>query len=297
MIELLRALAVFAEQSQVGHRPLADALGIPSPTPAEHADLFLFQLYPYASVHLGPEGQLGGIARDRVAGLMRAIGAAPSPEPDHVSTLLGVYAALLEAHDRSANIEGQREAPTPVERVRRALLVEHIVAWVPAYLQRVMDLGGPSHHRWATLLDDILRHEADRTSEVVGLLPVHLETAPHLPDPRRSPPHEFWDGLLAPVRTGLILTSSDLARAAADLGLVLRVGERRFVLRCLLEQDAPALLMWLASAAQNSSQKWESHWLAGTPTGDWWRERAGATHHLLVELAADSCRSRSEMAT
>src|SRR5262249_55202817 len=59
----------------------------------------------------------------------------------------------------------------------------------------------------------------------------------------------FVSGLLAPVRSGIVLTRADLARAARDLGLGLRMGERRFILETLLAQDAGPMLVWLAGAA------------------------------------------------
>ena len=77
-VEVLRGLAVLAEPPSPEHRRLAEALGLSeAPTPAHYADVFLFQLYPYASVHLGPEGMMGGEAGARVAGFWqkRMIGA------------------------------------------------------------------------------------------------------------------------------------------------------------------------------------------------------------------------------
>lgn len=178
----------------------------------------------------------------------------------------------------------------------QALLVEHLVPWVPAFVLRVADLGGPSQRAWAELLDQAMAHETARTPAAAALLPAHLAAAPPLPDPRQGPADEFYDGLLAPARTGVILTASDLARAAADLGLGRRVGERRFVLRSLLEQDASAVLAWVGAAAGRASAAWRTHWLDGTPTGGWWRDRSAATSRLLAELADDARIQRQEVA-
>ncbi len=286
MIELIRALAVVAEGAGAEQEAVAGALGIPAPTPAEHTDVFVFQLYPYASVHLGPEGQLGGVARDRVAGFLRALGQTPPAEPDHLVVLLGAYAALLD-RERAATDDAAQAAWT---RAREALLVEHLLSWAPAFVRRVADLGGPAHRAWAGLLDDVLASEAARTPAASTLLSAHLVHAPRLGDPRQGPAREFIDGLLAPGRTGVIVTASDLARLAEDLGLGRRVGERRFVLRALLDQDAAAVLAWLADACAAASTAWRTHWLAATPTGDWWRDRSAATAELLAELAED-CRA------
>jgi hypothetical protein len=50
--------------------------------------------------------------------------------------------------------------------------------------------------------------------------------------------------LFAPARSGIILVQADLARAARSLGLGLRIGERRFVLRALLSQAPEAVVEW-----------------------------------------------------
>ena len=73
-VELLRVLAVLAEPPSPEYARVAEAAGLgPAPTASEHGDVFLFQLYPYASVHVGAEGMMGGEARDRLAGFWRAL--------------------------------------------------------------------------------------------------------------------------------------------------------------------------------------------------------------------------------
>lgn len=284
MSELIRALGALAEPPQAQHGALAAAMGIPCPTAAEHADVFLFQLFPYASVQLGPEGKLGGVARDRVAGFFRALGQTPPTEPDHLAVLLGAYASLVERADEAHDDTGR----AAWARARQALLVEHILSWLPAFGRRVADIGGPAYRGWAGLLDELLAAEAARTPAAATQLPRHLAEAALLPDPRQGPVDDFLEGLLAPGRTGLILTASDLARAADDLGLGRRVAERRFVIRALLDQDPEGFLGWLGAAAAKASSDWDSHWLVRTPTGAWWRDRSATTSDLLAQLAADA---------
>ncbi|HYP52965.1 MAG TPA: hypothetical protein VEQ42_05460, partial [Pyrinomonadaceae bacterium] len=61
MSELFRALAALAEPPTDETARVAHALSLgPPPSADEYARLFVFQLYPYASVYLGPEGMLGG---------------------------------------------------------------------------------------------------------------------------------------------------------------------------------------------------------------------------------------------
>jgi len=96
-LELFRALAALAESPGPGQARIASTLGLPGTAdPPEHTELFALQLYPYASVYVGAEGMLGGEARDRVAGFWRALRRVPPHEPDHLTVLLALYAALAE---------------------------------------------------------------------------------------------------------------------------------------------------------------------------------------------------------
>lgn len=293
MIELARALAVLAEPPAPEHQTICDSLGIPTPARADYADIFLFQLFPYASVYLGPEGKLGGVAADRIAGFFRALGLTPPAQSDHLAVLLGAYATLCEReHDEQD--DARREA---WGRAREALLVEHLLSWVPPFVGKVADLGEPAYSAWAGLVDDLLRDETARSPRAVACMSAHLADAPVLPDPRDNPASDFVDGLLAPARCGLIVTATDLARAAEDLGLGRRVGERRFVIRSLLDQDAAGLLAWIGAAADITSAALDTDWYGATPAGAWWRGRCSATSDLLAALATEAVPDQAEPRT
>src|SRR5215207_7052333 len=122
-MELFRALAVLVEPpDRPGAARVAEALGLGElPEASAYTDLFVFQLYPYASVYAGVEGMLGGEARDRVAGFMAALGHDVPAEPDHLALLLGAYAGLAEAEQG----ESDERRRGRVRGARRALLWEH----------------------------------------------------------------------------------------------------------------------------------------------------------------------------
>jgi TorA maturation chaperone TorD len=274
--DLLRALAAMAGTPTPQLAPVADALGLPrQPTAAEHTDLFTFQLYPDASVHLGPEGKLGGTARDRIAGFFRALNITPPPEPDHLAVLVHAWADLTDL-DHGPDDNRARHA-------RTALLHEHLQPWLPRYLQRVTELAPAPYRTWARLLADVLAEEATRLPAPTSL-PAHLRDAPDLPDPRHPDTHDFLDALLAPVRSGLILTRADLARTAHDLHLGLRIGERAYMLRALLSQDHPATLHHLATEAQRQ----RDHLTEDHDPHGWWANRLQHTATLLTDLATDA---------
>ncbi|MCH2465369.1 MAG: molecular chaperone TorD family protein, partial [Gemmatimonadetes bacterium] len=184
-VDLIRTLAVFAEAPSSEHIHLWQGLGIEdSPSASEYADFFLFQLYPYASVHLGPEGMLGGEAQNRVAGFWRALGKNPPPEPDHLAALLGLYATLSEQVRPEQKVSNELSGFSEAEAVlitqgRDALLQEHIAPWVPAYLERVIEIASGPYRGWAVLLDKVLQVELVRVGHPERL-PLHLRESPPL---------------------------------------------------------------------------------------------------------------------
>jgi hypothetical protein len=270
--ELVRSLAAVIEAPGPHLAPVVDALGLSRlPSAAEHTDTFSFQLYPYASVHLGPEGQLGGVARDRVAGFLRALEVTPPAEPDHLVVLLGAYAQLI---DLDTSGDGGR-----AHHARTVLLHEHLWSWVPRWLDRVVELAPEPYREWAVLLDRTLTAELEEVGRPTAL-PAHLREAPPLPDPRDGDAGAFLAGVLAPVRSGLVLARADLSRAAAELDLGLRVGERAYALRALLAQDAGGVLRHLAGEARRQRDRLTQPDLIG----DAWRSRLERTADLLEEL-------------
>jgi hypothetical protein len=85
------------------------------------------------------------------------------------------------------------------------------------------------------------------------------------------------------VHSGTILTRCRLASGAAAAGVGYRIGERRYTLRAMLEQDPAATLDWLGQEAQ----RWEQ--LHATRVGDvsrWWAARAASTARFLRDSAA-----------
>lgn len=305
MSELIRALAAFAEVPGPEHARIAGALGLErAPTRAEHTELFLFQLYPYASVHLGPEGMLGGEGRDRVAGFWRALELVPPPEPDHLTALLGLYATLKEGGEGASSLEGRAGA----DAARRALLHEHVASWVFAWLGRVADMAPAPYRAWAEILEEVLLAEvredagsgeaapgAPARAGRPGRLPIHLREAPPLSDPRDGE-GDFLAELLAPVRSGMILTRADLVRAGRVLGLGVRVGERRYTLEGFFGQDPAAALGWLAAEAADRARRHGRLEKELGHTGTFWRERAERAAGLLEELAGTATTPTAETA-
>ena len=283
-MEVIRALATLAEPPHPAHAPIARALGLPElPRPADHTGIFIFQLYPFASFHVGADGMLGGEAADRVAGFWRALGREAPDEPDHLTALLGLYAELADAEAREPAGPGlvlRRES-------RKALLWEHLLSWLPAWLHAVSGVAPIFYRRWAELLRAALLSEAAELG-APDRLPLHLREAPPLEDPRVGGGEAFLSQLTAPVRTGMLLTRADLARCADDLGLGRRAGERRFVLKALLSSNPEAALGWLAEEALRWRTVHEGYRAEAETVARFWMSRADAAHRLLVELSREA---------
>lgn len=246
-MELFRALGVLAEPPGERHAELADVLGLAEAPSAEaYTECFLFQLYPYASVYLGREGMLGGDARARIGGFWSALGYTPPTEPDHVSALFGLYAALAEREQA----EQDRAVRLVLRNSRIALLWEHIASWMLPYLARLEALRVPPYDEWATIAREAVLGEL-RPESLPTALPRHLRDAA-TPDSDSSDgtADDEVIGLLAPVRSGIILVRADVARAARELDLGLRIGERAFVLRTLFSQAPEQTARWLEQEAE-----------------------------------------------
>lgn len=281
--ELLRAIGAVADSSAAA-RAVGPALGLGPVSDAEHTEVFVLNCLPYAGVYLGPDGALGGEGTDRVAGFWRAIGVTPPAEPDHLAALLGLYACLGEAAD------GTRRYVTAaaLRRSRAALLAEHLWPWLPCYLDAVADGPAAALAAWARLASHALACERSAAhspgkAPPPERLPLALRTAPgglnH--DARLK---DLVGALVTPVRSGMILTRHRLAVGAEQIGVGHRIGERRFALRAILEQDPPAALAWLAGEAR----RWElRHAARGTDAAcRWWAARAARTRQALSDCAA-----------
>ncbi|MGE5288202.1 MAG: molecular chaperone TorD family protein [Micromonosporaceae bacterium] len=282
--ELLRALGSVAASPPPYCHPVTDSLGLPAPTPAEHTGVFVLSAPPHAAIHLGEHGKLGGEGLDRVAGFWRAIGLRPPHDADHLGLLLMLYAELSGA-ETAARGEAARDR---LRNAREALLFEHLWSWAPGYLTAVARLGVPSIAAWARLTCSALAREARRATAAPAL-PLALRMAPAPVDPAPVGPagvrDQLLDALVTPVRSGVLLTREDLREAAAAVGVGYRLGERRYALRAMLDQDAGATLGWLGGHARRWAARHAAQQpVAGHDPRHWWAGRATHTSRTLLRL-------------
>jgi hypothetical protein len=280
MAELTRLLGSIADRPPP--RAVTDAAGLDPVDPEAHTWVFVLNCPPYASVYLGSEGMMGGEAADRAAGFWRALGLAPPAEADHLACLLGLLAALSEPAGpslRAATAEA-------VTRFRRSLIDEHLRPWLAVFLPAVSDLGVPALAQWAELLRHTLDWHAGRagggTAGAGERLPLALRAGP--PPARAGDLDELLDSVLAPARCGFVITRAALRAGAESAGAGPRVGERRFTLRSMLEQQPGPTLRWLAGEAARWAAR---HRRQDAQVSDWWAGRAEHSARLLCALASD----------
>ena len=192
-MELLRALGSLVEEPSPEHRSVARALGLPGPpSPAVHQRVVASQRWPYASVYLGPEGMMGGEARDRIVGFRRALGiergpvraaggehprpgvdaqrvrgvergpdrpatasgaTRDSPEADHLAALLDLLAALDDWREAGGSGAGRTAAHGALlSRAKATLVWEHLTPWLRPYLASFEECGVPFYGAWTALL-------------------------------------------------------------------------------------------------------------------------------------------------
>jgi hypothetical protein len=198
---------VLCEQPGPAGTAIASILGIQPPDAVDHTELFVHQLPPYASIYLSSQGKIGGEARDRIAGLWRALRMTPPLEPDHLAALLGLWATMID----TASKERDPARRLLSDHTRVAVVWEHVACWVVPYLARVTEVGNEPFPAWAVLLQTVIDHTLEHAG--AEALPGHLAVEERPLDG----PEDVVSYLLTPVRSGVILTKSDLYRAASHL--------------------------------------------------------------------------------
>ena len=212
--------------------------------------------------------------------------------------MLSLYASLGEACS-GARTEAVRHALT---RARHALFWEHLWPWLPAYLAAVEAF--PALAAWAALTRRAVLAERAGHPGHPGhpgrpggpdgpdaRLPLALRAAPAPLSPDCAP-GDLPVALTTPTRSGLILTRRALAAGAEAAGAGRRIGERRFTLRAMLDQEPAGTLRWLGAEAA----RWaDTHAVlarnraagpAGDAVQDWWARRARRTAAVLCAAAA-----------
>ena len=202
-------------------RAAGAVLGLPPCGDTEHAEVFAVNCPPYASVYLG------AASTGRLAAFWAAAGLGVPPEPDHLTTLLGLYARLGAAAPEPGQLRPAHLRPAQLRpaQLRHTLFREYLWPWLPAFLGAVSDLPAGAMTPWAELTLCALRRERELDGGWDGPLPLALRQAPprrrrrarrasrpaHYPPAQRHHPHPAGRGGGAPGRG----RAADRERAAS----------------------------------------------------------------------------------
>lgn len=281
-MELIRALGELAEAPGPDQIRTARLLELPGePARAEYTDLFVVQLYPYASVYLSPDGQLGGQVQDHIAGFWRVLRQPVPRDPDHIATLFSTYAQLI---DRGRE-NGEAYLQELTRQMRHAFLWEHMISWLLPYMTRVRELGSPVYRSWAMLALDALEAEVTQVGPATTL-PLHLRIS-HAVD-FTGTIDETVDALFAPVVSGMVLTRADITRCSRDLGITTRVANRRYTLRSLIQHDSARVHAWIAAEARRQADLFSTTSHSFGDVRSHWERRALIIADALTAIAVRS---------
>lgn len=274
--ELLRALGALTVDAPGENEIVFRTLGLEPWSGTDHTKVFVLDLPPYASIYLDPEGKLGGACVDQIAGVWRALGLDPPSEPDHLLSLFGLYASLGSAISECSTQVARKR----VEVAARTVLSEHLHPWIFVYLAAVQTY--PATEPWAELVRGVLRMELRSWPDEEGL-PLMLREAPRR-DLADLSPDRIYELATVPVMAGGVVTFRDLEEMGSRAGVGVRRGERRFILRSMMEQEPRETLRQLAT----HFHRWEGKSLGESVLIDgWWKERVKSTALLLEKAASE----------
>ena len=284
MIELIRALGMFCEAPSEEHVRIAKILGF-SQTPSRdlYEGIFCRELPPYASEYIDCGANSDGEGLERISGFWRALQRDVPNEPDHLSGLLGLVAYLEE-------LQGYEKEPARallIRRSRSALLWEHLLPWLPMYLDKVESIGDDTvYGDWARLLTEALVNEY-RSLGPLESLPIHLTTSSGLPDPRDRGAKLFVSSLFCPNKSGFVLLFDDLSELATELGIAPSNKDPRMALEDLLRLAPKETLGALAKLASETHSRLVSKWGSLGEITAYWEARNEESAILLEQLVQD----------
>lgn len=226
--------------------------------------VFVLNAYPFGSVYLSPDGSVGGEHAGFTRGVLDALGLSVEDglAPDHVSALFGALSALLEREAAAGpGVHAER-----ARHAQRILLAEHLLPWVPHFLDAVERLDDGLYAAAAAASRALLRDHArtlfqgrrpgadaatdapasdtaggsDGRDRAGGPAWRSPSIAAFGGEPEPDAQDTLLAGLTRPARCGFFLARADVTAIAAALELPLRFGGRRFMLESLAQAAAQA---------------------------------------------------------
>jgi hypothetical protein len=203
----------------VFQRLLGDDLSVDE-LAAEHHRVLGFEVFPYASVFLSEDGQLGGQITHEVTERYAAAGFGRSwsdVEGDHLGVELLFMANLCAREVRAAGLEaGELET---LHAHQRDFLDAHLLRWLPCMVAALRNQEAPFTQ---ALVEMSLELAIDHRERLQGStpdekLPAHPDLARLLGDPKTRL-KDVARFLLSPVQAGFFLCRQEISALATQAG-------------------------------------------------------------------------------
>ncbi len=194
---------------------------------ARYQQLIGFNILPYASVYLEPEGQLGGAVSSDALAHYAGTGfslPADASAPDHIAAELS-YMHYLSGYRADALAAGATPAADRWGERFQLFLAHHALHWMPVFL---LSLRRQGDDRYAVLADMLLEVVLDHHASLSSVPPAP-HTRPAAPDILSRPDTGLKDIALyftRPVWCGVFLGRDDIGRLGRSLTLPIGFGDR-----------------------------------------------------------------------
>lgn len=263
---------------------------------ADHYALFSLEVFAYASVFLDAEGRLGGSTTDAVqqhyiqAGFMPAL---DRESADHLGRELALLAFLSEA-EIDALEDGNLHEAGRMRRQMQAFMDDHLLWWLPAFVQAVQQQAYPFYTALGRLTLDVVRDHRAALGEGAGFSgkPVVAEP-PDLLEDEGTGLKDIAAYLTIPAWSGLFLSRSDITRLGRSERLPRGFGSRvqtlTNLLRAAVEFDRMDALLHALDAhvarGERFYQEVSGHGQSSTATvAQMWLERLVTTRAVIERM-------------
>lgn len=230
---------------------------------ADHYALFSLDVFPYASVFLDAQGRLGGPTTDAVQRHYAQSGFQPALDresADHLGHELALLAFLSEAETEALEDDKAHEAER-MHRRMQAFMDEHLLWWLPAFVQAVQQQSYPFYAALGRLtLEVVLDHRAALGQRNSLPEKAVLEEPPNVLEEEKTGLKDIAAYLTTPAWSGLFLGRSDLARLGRGERLPRGFGSRvqtlTNLLRAAVEFDRRDALLHAMSEQVGIWEQW-----------------------------------------
>lgn len=264
---------------------------------ADHHALFRFNVYPYQSIFLDPDGLLGGPMSERVARAYARYGYQPETSgesADHVGFELG-FLAFLCAAEAEARQDGDRSGTLRrLQEQQMAFMAAQLLTWIGPLTLAIRQQGQPFFQALADVTLDLLQEQTADLTGNVDRSPQEQSATADMVDllgQEETGLKEIANFLLTPIYSGIYLSRDDIGRLARRQAVPRGFGDRGQLLLNLLRTaanyDAVGDVIDDLAALARSWYTAYGEMVARPGIGEFancWRTRAAGTIALLDQM-------------